>query len=321
MSETSTSPSPTAWEQYLDELSTSIAEGWNRFWFTPTDPATLGLIRILTGLMLVYTHWVWGLQFDAFFGVNSWTSAEVIQQFQQNEFAYSFWRYVPADMALTVHYVCLGLLVLFTAGLLTQLTSIAALIIVISYAYRTPTALFGLDQINGMLTLYCAIGPSGLAYSLDSLIRRRRNPDAVRVPSIRANVAIRLIQLHMCVIYFFAGIAKLQGATWWNGLAMWYSFANREYQTMDMTWLAEHPLVINALTHITVLWEISFCALIWNRLTRPIMLLLAVVLHAGIGMCLGMWTFGLIMLVGCASFLPPEFVRQLIRRRHRVVRG
>ena len=31
---------------------------------------------------------------------------------------------------------------------------------------------------------------------------------------------------------------------------------------------------------------------------------MAVVLHVGIGACLGMWTFGLIMLVGCAIFLP-----------------
>ncbi len=31
-------------------------------------------------------------------------------------------------------------------------------------------------------------------------------------------------------------------------------------------------------------------------------------------LCLGMWTFGLIMLVGCASFLPNEAVRQLVER-------
>ena len=111
-----------------------------------------------------------------------------------------------------------------------------------------------------MLTLYCAIGPSGLAYSLDSLIRRRRIRIEPSLPSIGANVAIRLIQLHMCVIYFFAGIAKLQGETWWNGLAMWYSFANREYQTMNMTWLAEHPLAINAMTHLTVFRDRFLCA-------------------------------------------------------------
>ena len=52
-------------------------------------------------------------------------------------------------------------------------------------------------------------------------------------------------------------------------------------------------------------------------LWRPLVLAGAIVMHAGIGLCLGMWTFGLIMLVGCASFLPNEAVRRLVGARDR----
>jgi hypothetical protein len=41
------------------------------------------------------------------------------------------------------------------------------------------------------------------------------------------------------------------------------------------------------------------------------MLLLAVPLHMGIAICLGMVTFGLIMLVGNLAFVPPSLVRAL----------
>ena len=116
----------------------------------------------------------------------------------------------------------------------------------------------------------------------------------------------------MCVIYFFAGISKLQGESWWTGEAMWLAFSNLEYQSIDMTWMADHPWILNLLTHVSVLWEISFCALIWRPRLRPLMLAMAVLLHVGIGACLGMWTFGLIMLVGCASFLPTEGVANLV---------
>ena len=116
----------------------------------------------------------------------------------------------------------------------------------------------------------------------------------------------------MCVIYFFAGTAKLQGPAWWNGEAMWRAFANLEYQSTDMTWLAWYPWLLNLVTHLSVLWEIFFCVLIWRPRLRPLMLAGAVVLHVGIGACLGMWTFGLIMLVGCASFLPNQAVRDLV---------
>ncbi|MBV8382293.1 MAG: hypothetical protein JOZ63_06785, partial [Planctomycetaceae bacterium] len=51
---------------------------------------------------------------------------------------------------------------------------------------------------------------------------------------------------------------------------------------------------------------------VWSPRLRPLVLAGAVVLHVGIGACLGMWTFGLIMLVGCASFLPAGAVRQLV---------
>ncbi len=92
---------------------------------------------------------------------------------------------------------------------------------------------------------------------------------------------------------------------------MWRAFANLEYQSLEMTWLAWHPWLVNIMTHVSVVWEISFCVLIWKPLWRPLVLAGAVVLHLGIGLCLGMWTFGLIMLVGCAAFLPNEIVRKL----------
>jgi hypothetical protein len=39
-----------------------------------------------------------------------------------------------------------------------QLTSVLAFLVAISYVHRAPAALFGLDQINTMLSLYLAIG-------------------------------------------------------------------------------------------------------------------------------------------------------------------
>ncbi|MBV8078552.1 MAG: hypothetical protein JO284_19240, partial [Planctomycetaceae bacterium] len=51
---------------YLADLARSLAAGWDAFWFTPADPTPLGLLRVLTGAMLLYTHAVWGLALDDF---------------------------------------------------------------------------------------------------------------------------------------------------------------------------------------------------------------------------------------------------------------
>jgi hypothetical protein len=110
----------------------------------------------------------------------------------------------------------------------------------------------------------------------------------------------------MCIFYLFAGLSKVQGMSWWNGQAMWMTFANLEYQSVDMTWLAWHPWVVDFLTHISVALEIAFCVLVWVPLLRPLVLAGMVLLHLGIGACMGLWTFSLIMIVGCMAFLPAD---------------
>jgi hypothetical protein len=292
----------------------SVGEAWTTFWFRPTDPTLLGLIRILAGSMLLYTHAVWSLDLESFFGPHGWMSAEAVRTLQQNQLALSYWWWVPPDKIWWAHGAALLVLALFTAGWMTRVTSILAFIITVSYVHRVPSALFGLDQINGMLALYLAIGPSGAALSVDRWLSRRSAsrktadgelPAWRPAPSSGANLSLRLIQVHMCVIYFFAGITKLQGPAWWTGEAMWMAFANLEYQTYDMIWLADYPRLVDLMTHTVVTWEITFAALIWIRLLRPLVLAGAVALHVGIGVCMGMWTFGLVMLIGCTAFLPP----------------
>jgi hypothetical protein len=205
---------------------------------------------------------------------------------------------------------------MLTIGLFTRIVSVLAWIAALAYVNRATGALFGLDQINVMLAMYLAVGPSGDAFSVDRWLKARKTGAALPVtPRWSANLAIRLIQVHMCVIYFFAGTAKLTGLAWWDGTAMWMAFGNMEYQSLDMTWMANWPWLMNLMTHVTVFWELSYWALIWPRLTRPIMLALAIPLHMGIAICLGMVTFGLIMLVGNLAFVSPALVRAIFGRR------
>jgi hypothetical protein len=217
-------------------------------------------------------------------------------------------------MLWSVHLAALVVLAMFAAGCFTRWTSILAYLITVSYAHRSAGALFGLDQINGFLALYLAVGPSGEVYSLDAWFRRRRGRGEGVNESVMANIAIRLVQCHMCVVYLFAGLGKLLGPSWWAGTALWGAFANLEYQTLDMTWLAAYPLLVNIITQTILVWEITYIALVWPRLTRPLVLALAVPLHLGIAVCMGMITFGLIMLVGNMAFISPALVRRAVSR-------
>jgi hypothetical protein len=86
---------------YVTGFATRVADGWNTFWYTPVDPGLLGFIRILTGLMLLYTHAVWGMALNDFFGADAWISRELVdvvltnQERYSNHFAYSLWWVIP----------------------------------------------------------------------------------------------------------------------------------------------------------------------------------------------------------------------------------
>jgi hypothetical protein len=239
-----------------------------------------------------------------------------VRTLQSGSYTWSYlWWFESPGALWSVHLAALVLFAMLTVGLLTRVAAVLAWVAALSYVGRATGSLFGLDQINVMLAMYLAVGPSGDAFSLDRWLKRRKVGAALGVtPRWSANLAIRLIQIHMCVIYLFAGMAKLTGPAWWDGTAMWMAFGNLEYQSLDMTWMADWPRLMNLMTHVTVFWELSYWALVWPRLSRPVVLLLAIPLHMGIAICLGMVTFGLIMLVGNLAFVSPALVRSIFTR-------
>jgi hypothetical protein len=304
--------------RYAADLAAAVSGAWNRFWFSAADPATLGLVRILAGMMLLYTHFVWALDLEAFFGRDAWVSPSAAASLLRGDSAWSYLWLVESPWLLwALHVVALAVFAMMAAGLYSRVVTVLAFFIAVAYVNRVPGALFGLDQINALLAMYVMLGPSGAAYSVDRWLAARRagKPLPPAAPTVSANLAVRLIQVHMCIIYFFAGLSKMQGVTWWSGSALWFAFANLEYQSLDMTWVAGWPLLVAAMTQITAWWELSFALIIWPRVLRPLVLAVAIPLHLGIGICLGMMTFGLVMLIGCAAFVPPEWVRVLFDRR------
>jgi len=314
---------------YFRGCAQAWVEGWNWFWFQPADPVTLSLIRVCAGLMLFYTHLVWAIDLHGFFGNRGRISPEFVSAFfdttnTQSHFAWSHLHGIQSPVVLwALHIAALIVFAMLTVGLYSRVVSVIALLIAIGYVHRAPGAQFGLDQINVILAMYLVVGPCGAYYSVDRWLRGKRENREQRStgeafetpPSTAANIAIRLIQCHLCVIYLFAGVGKLLGVSWWEGTALWRSLACYEYQSINMLWIAHYPSLINLLTHVALAWEVSYVFLIWPKQTRPLVLAMAVPIHLGIAMCLGMITFGTVMLIANLAFVSPVVVRKLLGPR------
>jgi predicted DCC family thiol-disulfide oxidoreductase YuxK len=313
---------------YLAGLGRLAVRGWNGFFFTPSDPTALGLIRLGTGLLAFWSLFVYGLDLRDYFGSDGWADPRAVQA-SQGPLAWSFWFLVPDAFLRPVWVVCLIVLALFAAGLWSRLTAVLAWAIVVSTVHRVPVSLYGFDQIVSSWLLYlAATGASGQAVSLDRFVARwkraradwatRRRDGRVPVhsgapaPTVSAHLALRLIQLHLCLTYGMAGLAKLQGPAWWEGIAIWGTLAAGEFRMVDMTWMAAFPGLMAFLTHTTLALEIVYPVFVWVRPLRPLVLVSMAALHVGIGLVLGLNEFGLAMIAGNLAFVSGEWLRSLV---------
>jgi hypothetical protein len=157
-------------------------------------------------------------------------------------------------------------------------------------------SLYGIDTMIQLSLFYFVWMPVGAAVSLDAW--RRGKPV---VPTAAAGLALRTLQLHMCIIYFDAGLGKLRGAQWRNGEAMWRALTSADFAIFDFSWLARVPSVAVFLCWATMVIEIGYPLFIWSRRTRPWWIVLTVVLHLGIAATLGLWMFSLMMILMTVS--------------------
>jgi len=306
---------------------------WDQFWFTPRTASTLAVIRMACGAMLAYVHIVWAFVLADFFGAQAWITTDVVRQLHRADWTWSWLWYVENVWLLMLHQlVAIVASLCMMLGLLTRLTTVVAWWMTLMVCHRLTGALFGLDQILIMLSMYLMWSHAGSEFSLDARLRRRfaqgdlSQGSANRLqgwwgwlwpddqPATCNNVATRLIQLHLCVIYLFGGLSKMRGEMWFDGSALWYTVVNYEYQSLDITWLGRWRLAIAALTALTIFWETFYIATVWPRLTRPITLGLAVLVHGGIAVALGMVTFGTIMIVANLAFIEPAIMARWLGR-------
>jgi hypothetical protein len=245
--------------------------------------------------------------------------------------AWSVWFHVTdPTVMMVVQSLFVAASFLFMLGLWTRVTSALTWFAVLSFIHRAPAAVFGADTMINVLMMYLTIGPSGEAYSLDRVLETRRArklglPAPEIKPRVSANVALRLVQVHICIIYLSAGLSKLLGQMWWTGLAPWGTMANFEYSPMQsalylgaLRAVAKYKLLFEAamtsVAFCTIAFEVSYPFLIWRPSLRAILIWIAVILHAGIGVCMGLKSFAVLMFAFNIAFLSPDTIRWAVSR-------
>src|SRR5436190_10816904 len=200
---------------------------------------------------------------------------------------------VGEESVLFVVWVCLfaaGCALLI--GFASRVSAIAAWLLHLCAAKSGGFVSYGIDNFMTIGLFYLMWSPLPDRYSFDWRLRgaRPKHPELL-------GFWRRVLQLHLCVIYFFSGLTKCLGSGWWNGSSVWRALIRPPFNIIDPEILVRWNYVFPVAGIFICLLEITYPFFIWSSQTRKIWLVCICAMHVGIGVTMGMYLFALIMIV------------------------
>ncbi len=303
---------------YPRAATAHYASAWRGFVTDPLDTAMLGPIRAILGTLCLWSWVNMGLDLQAWLGPEGWLPLDQAIALRTSNLAWSWslWDYVPQAAVLPAYLLGLVVITLWTLGGWCRLTGPLVWVLIHSTVRRLPVMLFGFDAVMGTFVLYLAItGTGGESLSIDRLLARRKGTEPSPTAPLRGTVALRLLQLQMCLIYGAAGLSKLLGEPWWTGSAAYFLVANTEFRGVSILESLGESHMLTAICTFFPLWtEILYPVAIWPKLLRPLVLILTIGMHLAIATTLGLWEFSLAMIAANLAFVDGAWIRRILKR-------
>ncbi|MGK6353404.1 hypothetical protein [Parapedobacter sp. DT-150] len=260
----------------------------HRFFFaTSLRPSWLPVFRCGTGLLLLLTGLQLWPDFDTLYGPGSVIDHRLLRLGEEAPAG------LPAAWAighghLVAYVVACAFL---AAGIFARAAAILLCVLHQGLYMAHPAFSYGFDHVAASALFYCAWFPRGQGQ------HRWATP------------CLRILQLHLCVIYFFGGLDKVLGPTWRNGEALWKALHLPDLMGAlrpDIAFLGRYPLLVAALGWSVILLELAYPVGIWLRHTRRWWLWGILAMHAGIALFMGLYHFSAIMMLLnlCAFYFP-----------------
>ena len=189
-------------------------------------------------------------------------------------------------------------------GLACRLSAILAWLFHLCAAKSGGFVSYGVDNFMTIGLFYLMLSPLPDRYSLDWRLRELRPKDPQFLGFWR-----RVLQLHLCAIYFFSGLTKCLGSGWWNGSSVWRALIRPPFNVIDPEILVRWKCLFPVAGIFICLFEITYPFFIWNDKTRKIWLICICGMHLGIGLMMGMYLFALIMIILNVAAFGPGLIR------------
>ena len=280
-------------------------------WFRPVSARPLAGLRVgLSLLLLLHLIWISDdlLSLHGSQGIVPWQLTELLRH-----------PWVPGLPTLAKGFAPLGIgehtainlllsgyaasLLSLALGFRARLSALLAWGLHLGIVTSGVTSYYGVDQLANTFLFYLVVFPSG--------------NETVPVGGLR------VMQVHLCVIYLAAGLDKAMGSQWWNGEAIWQTLSQPIFRTFDVGWLAGHSWIPMLAGWATLVVEIGYAFLVWPRRTRKAWCIATIGLHLGTCVFMGLVFFSSVMIVLtiCLFLIPEELPARAVVPRRRVMQA
>ncbi|RYZ36297.1 MAG: hypothetical protein EOO71_32330 [Myxococcaceae bacterium] len=272
----------------------------------PSSPQPLGVFRIGVASLLLAQAWTLAGSLPELLGNRGlvpWSVSEPLASSVLPRLDVMVGALAPLGVSQEagIHGVTL-LYVLSLVGLLlgfrTRLSAVVAWALHTALLNSISFFAYGVETFAHISLFYCVVMPVGAAFSFDAGAGRTSS-----APTAAATLSLRVLQLHLCIIYASTGVEKMLGPTWRDGTVLWDVLMQPQYGQFDFAWLASVPWVVKLATWGTLVVEVGYVVCIWPRRTRALWVLMTLGMHLGIAVMMGLWLFsGIMALLTFAAF-------------------
>ncbi|MEO7724543.1 MAG: HTTM domain-containing protein [Chthoniobacterales bacterium] len=279
-------------------------EAGRRFFTAKTSDRWISILRIGLGVQIILFAWSmrrdWPMLFQS--GENGTFLRAVTEAMLSSQTDFTprlgwliqFGEYggLQETTVLTIVWSALFVLGgLLAAGLFIRPAAILGWFLYLCCVKSSGLFAYGVDNFTTIGLFYLVIAPLPDSWSLDRRRRKSRTPDPQKVAFYR-----RVLQLHLCLIYFFGGLSKSLGLDWWNGNSVWRALIRPPFDLVPPDLLVRLEYLLPFIGISVCLLETGYPVFIWLRRIRPFWLAGILLMHLSIGLTMGLYLFALIMI-------------------------
>ncbi|MGN7757592.1 MULTISPECIES: HTTM domain-containing protein [Chryseobacterium] len=262
------------------------------------------ILRFLIGFLIFKDFIVYFINRKYLFGnggiVSYETYTDIIRFFKLN------WLYIDFTKSNNVMIFCfLGIIFgfLFMLGILQRLSVLILFFLLFIFKIRNLYLLDGADNvISVILPFFLFIETYSFSNKYEAF-KNKTYKKTSKYSNILSLYFSYAIMIQICIIYFFAGLHKLQGGMWREGTALYYILNSDDFSpTKFNSFFTNSIFMVKLSTWFTIIFQLLFPIFIFIKKTRFITILIGIILHIGIFFLMKIDNFSLVMISCYAIF-------------------